>query len=200
MWFISKIYPYAISEKLRVGRDIIYTMWIRTTIGQIGEHSRVAYPCSLQGGGQKHIVIGDDTCIGSHGILGCWERYGSQKFTPSIIIGSHCSIGEYNHISAINKITIGDGLLTGRFVYIGDNSHGGLSREESQVHPIERQLTSKGEVTVGNNVWMGDKTTILAGVHIGNNVIVAANSVVTKDIPDNCIVAGVPAKVIKHKQ
>ena len=57
---------------------------------------------------------------------------------------------------------------------------------------------SKGEVEIGNNVWIGDKATILAGVVIGDNVIVAANSVVTKSVPSNTIVAGSPAKIIKQ--
>jgi acetyltransferase-like isoleucine patch superfamily enzyme len=58
-------------------------------------------------------------------------------------------------------------------------------------------LKSKGEVIIGNNVWLGDKVAVLGGVHIGNNVIVAANAVVTKDLPDNCMAAGVPAQIIK---
>ena len=197
MWMVSKIYPYQFSQRLHSVRDVLYTMWIKNFISQMGGHSRIAYPCSLQGGGLKRIVIGDYTCIQSHSILGCWEKYGDQQFSPSIIIGNHCSIGEYNHITACNKITIGDGLLTGRYVYIGDNAHGGLSWKEAEIPPAQRHLTSKGEVRIGQNVWIGDKVTILAGVHIGDNVIVAANAVVTKDIPSNCIVAGVPAKIMK---
>ncbi len=198
MWLVSKIYPYRLSRGIHSVRDILYTMWIRNFIGQMGEHSRVCCPCSLQGGGQKRISIGDHTCIQSHSIFGCWEKYGSQQFSPSINIGNHCSIGEYNHITACNKISIGDGLLTGRYVYIGDNAHGGLSWEEAELPPIKRQLVSKGEVKIGNNVWIGDKATILAGVTIGDNAIVAANAVVTKDVPSNCIVAGIPAKIVKE--
>jgi maltose O-acetyltransferase len=52
-------------------------------------------------------------------------------------------------------------------------------------------------VTIGNDVWIGGNCTILPGVTIGNNVVVAAGAVVTKDVPDNCLVAGVPAKVIR---
>lgn len=52
-------------------------------------------------------------------------------------------------------------------------------------------------MTIGNDVWIGGNVTILPGVTIGNNVVVAAGAVVTKDIPDNCVVAGVPAKMIK---
>ena len=160
-------------------------------------NSTICKPCSLQGGGQKNVSIGNHTIIQSNSILGCWVKYGEQEFpNASITIGNECSIGEYNHITACNKITIGDGLLTGRYVIISDNSHGGLSTEDSIIKPVKRRLKSKGEVVIGNNVWLGDKVAVLAGVHIGNNVIVAANAVVTKDIPDNSIVAGVPGKII----
>lgn len=57
-------------------------------------------------------------------------------------------------------------------------------------------LGSSGEVSIGNNVFIGMHSTILKGVHIGNNVIIGANSLVNKDIPDNCVVAGNPCKVI----
>ena len=50
---------------------------------------------------------------------------------------------------------------------------------------------------IGDNVWVGDNVTILPNVHIGNGCVVGSNSVVTKDIPDNCIAVGIPAKVIK---
>ena len=167
-------------------------------MGSVGEHSRICYPCSLQGEGQKNITIGDNTTIASTSILGCWTKYGKQSFSnASITIGNHCNIGEYNHITACNKITIGNGLLTGRYVIISDNSHGGLSKEESTIMPLQRNLQSKGEVVIGENVWLGDKVTVLSGVHIGNNVIVAANAVVTKDLPENCVAAGVPARVVK---
>ena len=180
-------------------RNILYTLWIKNFLGSVGEHSRICYPCSLQGGGQKNVRIGDHTTIQGTSILGCWTKYGKQDFpNASITIGNHCSIGEYNHITACNKITIGDGLLTGRYVIISDNSHGGLSEEEAVIAPIHRKLSSKCEVVIGNNVWLGDKVAILSGVHIGNNVIIGTNSVVTKDIPDNCIAAGVPAKIVKQ--
>ena len=197
MWVTSKVYPYTLSERLREYQDFLYTMWIRNFIGNVGRCSTFAKPCSLQGGGQWRISIGDYTCIQSHSVLGCWERYGEQRFSPSLTIGNHCSIGEYNHITACNKITIGDGLLTGRFVYIGDNAHGELKKEYAHIPPQDRCLLSKGEVVIGNNVWIGDKVTILGGVHIGDNVIIAANAVVTKDVLSNSVVAGVPAKVIK---
>lgn len=190
---------YRVYYLLQNARNELYNLWIKNLLGSIGEHSKICYPCSLLGGGQKNITIGKYTVIGRTSILGCWIKYGNQLFpNASITIGNKCNIGEYNHITACNKITIGDGLLTGRYVTISDNSHGGLSEEESTIEPAKRALKSKGEVVIGNNVWLGDKVTVLAGVHIGNYVIVAANAVVTKDIPDKCVVAGVPAKIIRH--
>ena len=145
--------------------------------------------------------MGARTSIESHGILGCWETFGKdQHYEPEIIIGEDCNIGEYCHITAIHRITIGNNLLTGRFVYIGDHAHGGLSLEEATIPPIQRPLQSKGEIVIGDNVWIGDKVTILSGVNIGNNVIIAANAVVTKDIPSNSIAAGVPARVVKSEE
>jgi acetyltransferase-like isoleucine patch superfamily enzyme len=120
-----------------------------------------------------------------------------QKFTPSITIGDNCSIGEYCHITSINSITIGNGVLTGRWVTITDNSHGSSSLEEFYIQPSKRKLYSKGSVVIEDNVWIGDKVTILPGVHIGYGSIIGANAVVTKDVPANCVVGGNPAKIIK---
>ncbi len=180
-------------------RNTLYTLWIGNFVGHVGEHSIIRRPCCLQGEGQKNITIGNNTIINGNSVLGCWVKCGDQSFpNASISIGDNCCIGEYNHITAINKITIGDGLLTGRYVIISDNSHGVLSEEDALIEPVKRRLISKGEVVIGDNVWLGDKVAVLSGVKIGDNVIVAANAVVTKDIPDNCMAAGVPAKIIKR--
>lgn len=198
VWLWSKIYSYNLSIRLKGYRDIIYSLWICNFLGEMPLDSSIAYPCSLQGGGQKNIFVGHHTGIQSHSILGCWEKYGEQQFSPSITIGNHCSIGEYNHITACNKITIGDGLLTGRYVYIGDNAHGGLSWEEANIPPARRHLKSKGEIVIGRNVWIGDKVSIFGGVTIGDNVIIGAGSIVTHDIPANCMAAGAPAKIVNE--
>ena len=195
MGILSKLYPYQLLERIDIYRDQLYTMWMRPFLGHLGKTSIIGRSSRLWGGGGKHISIGDDTIIQRHAILGCWTRYHHQAFSPSITIGDHCNIGEYCHITAINQIVIGNGLLTGRFVLISDNSHGGLSQAEAAIPPAARELVSKGPVIIGDNVWIGDKVTILAGVHIGNNAIIAANAVVTEDVPANTLVAGVPASV-----
>ncbi len=153
------------------------------------------------------IDIGDGSSFSEGLVLTAWDRYTIiipdtgektvQKFSPSIQFGRNCNIGRNNHISAINKIKIGDNLLTGQDVTITDNSHGESSSNDINIPPSFRPLSSKGPIIIGNNVWIGSKATILSGVKVGNNVVVGANSVVTKSIPDNAVVAGIPAKIIK---
>ena len=63
--------------------------------------------------------------------------------------------------------------------------------------PLKRPIVSKGPVRIGDNVWIGDKATILPNVSIGNGAIIAANAVVTKDVPPYSVAAGNPAKIIK---
>lgn len=155
--------------------------------------------------GAKYISIGKHCCFGDLLYLTAWERYITEEndikkeqcFNPKLIIGNHCNFGAFNHITCINKIIIGDGVLTGKWVTITDNSHGTTSMECLQIRPANRKLISKGPVIIGKNVWVGDKATILPGVTIGDGAVVAANAVVTKDVPAYCVVAGNPAKIIK---
>ena len=116
---------------------------------------------------------------------------------PSMTIGKRCWFGAYNHITCSNNITIGDNLLTGKWVTITDNSHGDSSFSSMKEPPMDRAIFSKGSVIIGNNVWIGDKVTILPGVSIGDNSVIAANAVVTRDVPSFSFVAGNPANVIK---
>ena len=89
-------------------------------------------------------------------------------------------------------------MLTGKWVTISDNNHGGTDLEDLKINPQDRELISKGIVRIFDNVFLGDKSTVLSGVTIGEGAVIAANSVVTHDIPPYCVAAGVPAKIIKR--
>lgn len=195
----SHIYTLKLNQWLKLKRNKVYTQWISQFIGEVGCNMTIQRPLHLEGNGIDCIHIGSNTTIQANTVLGCRRSYGKDKgFEPEIRIGDNCSLGEYCHITAIRHISIGDGLLTGRFVFIGDNAHGGLSLEEAIIPPAKRHLKSKGDIVIGKNVWLGDKVTVLSGVTIGDNVIVAANAVVTHDLPSNCVAAGSPAKVVKE--
>ena len=142
----------------------------------------------------QNISIGNNSSIMSHCII---ETSAVNDNKPHLRIGDNVSLGEYSHITCADKITIGNGVLTGRFVLITDNSHGNNTKEETNTPPLARMIHSNGPVHIGDNVWIGDKVTILPNVTIGKGCIIAANAVVTKDIPEYSVVAGIPAKIIK---
>ena len=143
----------------------------------------------------QHIEIGKNVTFGTDLWLTAWNIGGR---IPTIRIGNSCSFGAYNHISASSNVTIGNGLLTGKWVTITDNSHGYTDYESLQQRPTQRQIVSKGSVIIEKNVWIGDKATILPGVMIGDGVVVGANTVVSKDIPNYSVVVGNPARIIKQ--
>ncbi len=121
-----------------------------------------------------------------------------MKQYGNMFVGDDCNFGEYTHITTINRVEIGNGVLTGRFVLITDNSHGKEDYSDFDLAPGKREVTSKGPTIIEDNVWLGDKVAVLSGVRVGKGAVIAANAVVTKDIPPYTIAAGVPARVIKE--
>lgn len=110
-------------------------------------------------------------------------------FGKNITIGKNVFFNTGCSFQDRGGIRIGDGSLIGMNVTIATLNHG-LSIET-------RNGTYPSPVVIGENVWIGSSATILPGVTIGDNAVVAAGAVVTKDVPKNTVVAGVPAKVIK---
>lgn len=161
-----------------------------------GNHSHIRLDSMVVG--WHYIGIGDYFSVGRDLQLGALDNYENIKYTPSIIIGDKVTLSNRIQISCIDRIEIGDGCLFGNDVYVSDNSHGEISADVLNIPPYERELTSKGPVIIGKNVWIGRCTTVLSGVTIGDNAIIGANSVVNTDIPANCVAVGCPAKVIKY--
>ena len=190
--YLSLIIPNKASYPWYLIKRAYITARRRNQFKQFGKGSLLAPGTKLYT--PKYVSVGDNSSIMSHCII---ETCTIDENKPNLEIGNNVSIGEYSHITCANKITIGDGVLTGRFVLITDNSHGNNTKEVAEIAPLAREINSNGPVCIGANVWIGDKVTILPNVTIGKGCIIAANAVVTKDIPEYSVAAGVPAKVIK---
>ncbi|WP_240733075.1 DapH/DapD/GlmU-related protein [Jeotgalibacillus sp. S-D1] len=109
-------------------------------------------------------------------------------FGKNITIGKNVFFNTGCSFQDRGGIVIGDGTMIGMNVTIATLNHG---------LPLEtRNTTFSSPVVIGKNGWIGSNATILPGVTIGNNAVVAAGAVVTKDVPDNTVVAGVPAKFV----
>lgn len=176
-------------------RNIIYSCWTASRFGWHKDFS-FGHPVSAIRG-EEYMKIGCKTHFGKMAVVTAWNEYEGERFEPSVTIGERCSFGDFLHLTCINRITIGNDVLTGRWVTITDNGHGRTDIDTLKIPPIRRKLYTKGPVTIGDKVWIGDKATILPGVTIGPGTVVAANSVVTKDVPAYTVVAGNPARIIK---
>lgn len=190
----SFIFPYKINKACSQFWDVVYSGYMSRQFKSFGGLCK--RKIELIGG--KYISVGTNCIIGKGVSLQAWNEYLGHKFTPSIIIGDNSIIRNDCHITAIDQIVIGSNVLIAPSVLITDNAHGNSEMLKEEVHPNDRPLFSKGPVIIKDYVWIGEKASIMPGVTIGKGAIVGANSVVTKDVPDYCVVAGIPAKIIKR--
>ncbi len=130
--------------------------------------------------------------------------FGSVGENPSVLPVFNCDNGKNIHVGenflANYNVTILDiaPVHIGDYVMIGPNTLITTVNHPLSPRGRRKHLGIAKPVTIGNDVWIGGNVTILPGVTIGNNVVIAAGAVVTKDIPDNCVAGGVPARVIKE--
>ena len=144
--------------------------------------------------GERWISIGDDTMIGGQVTLSAGMMPGQQMMTdPVVIIGDRCLIGRGSAIVGHYRIDIGDDVFTGMNVYITDQNHG----YEDIAAPIGIQDPEDDPVVIGSGSWIGSGAVVLPGARLGENCVVAANSVVRGEFPSYSVVAGVPAKVVR---
>lgn len=113
-------------------------------------------------------------------------------FGMNIYVGDNFLTNYNVTILDVARVYVGNDVMIGPNTLITTVGHPLSPKGRKQRHGICQP------VTIGNNVWIGGNCTVLPGVKIGNNSIIAAGAVVTKDVPDNCVVGGVPAKVIKE--
>jgi len=144
---------------------------------------------------EQYITIGNDTLIGPDISLSAGMVPGQECITyPVVSIGDRCLIGRGSGIVGHFNIEIGNDVWTGHNVYITDQNHG----YEDVTKTIAQQSQPERAVKIGDGSWLGYGSVVLPGVTIGKHVVIGANSVVTRDIPDYSVAVGVPARVIKR--
>lgn len=174
-------------------KSLILESWLKAPGIYVGAGCRIL--------GGRYIRFGR----GIRAQRGLWLEavtdYRSQSFRPEIILGDGVCFSDSVHISAIERIVIGNHVLMGSGIYISDHNHGiykGSEQSDPRVAPADRALGGGGPVAIGCNVWIGDHVVILGPAVIGEGAIIGANSVVRGNVEPNCIVAGAPARVIKR--
>lgn len=144
--------------------------------------------------GRKNIIFG------SNFVTGYWNRIDAYGPNGLIVFGKNVQINDFNHIAAIDKISIGDDVLIASRVFISDHNHGLYSNGDEcslpSEPPINRVLYAKS-ISIEDRVWIGEGVVILPGVTIGCGSVIGAGSVVNSSIPPNSIAVGVPARVVR---
>ncbi len=137
---------------------------------------------------------------GARVVLGRWSWLGHgtkvRAHEGEVLIGAKTVLGQECTISAYQHVSIGRECIVADRVMLIDFDHGVVEVER----PIRLQGIYKRDVNVGHNVWIGYGACVLRGVTVGDNSVIGTNSVVTKDLPENAVAAGVPARTLRMRQ
>lgn len=150
--------------------------------------------CEINGLSQQGLVFGDKVTIGSYAIIRPTNLYGGEAGV-GLKMGNNSSIGPYSYIGCSGYIEIGDNVMISPRVSIYSENH----NFEDTERPMIEQGVTRSFVKIEDDCWIAANSVILAGVTIGRGSIVAAGSVVTKDVEPFSIVAGNPARLIKSR-
>lgn len=191
--FVLLLLLYWLFTKTKSG--IVSMNWIRgkwfliTTGGKISNNLNIGKNVRFKN--KKLITVGNHASIGNGA-----EFFPLEQGHPSrIVIGDGVVIGDYNRFASMNSIVIEDNVLFAAYVHITDHSH---EYRNPAIPVVKQGVFTKDGVHICKGSWIGLRVSILSGVTIGENSVVAAGSIVTKDVPSFSVVAGVPAKVIKR--
>jgi acetyltransferase-like isoleucine patch superfamily enzyme len=198
-------------RRLELGRG--YLLFLRgAKVGKrfgLGSNVHFLYP--------KCFFAGDDVSISENSYLHCLSAKGVKIGNRSSIdrnLWLHCGgthqdrshgffeIGENSFIGCNAVMGAGGGIIIGNNVLIGQcvNIHAEEHNYQDPARLIREQGISYKSVIIGDDVWIGSKATILSGVTIGDGAVIGAGSVVTKTVPPNAVVVGVPANIVKRRR
>ncbi len=183
--------PYWVKKAYLRFRHWYAEHFIRPVCDYLGDHHTIMSPWYVKISGPNIRIGKCVTLIGERAApvsIGVWGR---ELDTGSITLGDYVLVSPGTRISASDEITIGDSVMIANGAYITDSDWHGIydrTARDERVRPVH----------IGNNAWIGDHATVLKGVTVGENSVVAARAVVTRDVPPNVVVAGNPAQVVKE--
>jgi acetyltransferase-like isoleucine patch superfamily enzyme len=176
---------------LKYGRLLLRLGWWKLRLGRRLKLDGIAFVgpgCKLQVGRGAVLELGRWCWVGHGCKIRCHE--GVVSIGSKSVMGQECTISAFQHVSVGSECVIADRVM------LIDFDHGMVEVER----PIRLQGIYKRDVRVGGNVWIGYGACILRGATVGDNAVIGTNAVVTKDIPANAVVGGVPARLIRMRR
>ena len=189
---ILKVLAALVSLPFRFSLPLAY-YWGRVWNGGRAAAQLRALAPSVQFDGSVAVLGTRNVRIGSKARIGDLAEF-TTNGDGFISIGREVRLNRGATLCAYAEVSIGDFSMVGEFVSIRDANHG-IARGEL----VRSQPHDAKPIRIGSDVWVGRGACILPGVTIGDGAIIGANSVVTRDVPANCIAAGIPAKVIRER-
>lgn len=155
-----------------------------------GDNNKISIPFKVVNSQIGSIILGNNVELSSGTIL-MLVNQGAK-----LSLGNHIHIAHNVQICCAFNIYIKSNVIIGPYVYIADHNH---KYEDPNIPVLDQEINRNDrlEVVIDEGTWIGTKVTIAGNVKIGKHCVIGANSVVTKDIPDYCVAAGVPAKILK---
>jgi acetyltransferase-like isoleucine patch superfamily enzyme len=161
--------------------------------GRLGRGSLVRPPYTITA--HDRIFIGDRTFIGPNALLSVVKEHRGERYAPTLRIGDDTSIGQNFVVSCVADVWVGSKVLISSNVFIGDSMH---RYDDPWRAVIEQPLLRRGPAHIGDGAFIGIGAIIMPGVSVGRHAVVGAGAVVTDDVPDFCVAAGNPARIIKR--
>jgi acetyltransferase-like isoleucine patch superfamily enzyme len=183
--------PYWVKQIYLKLRHWYAEYFLRPECSSLGPYHTIMKPWYVDISGNNIDIGRCFTAIGEPGQrvqVGVWGRQAGQG---RVRIGDCVLMSPGSRISASDEIVLGDGVMMANGSYITDS-------DWHTVYDRTARAEDATPVHIGDNVWLGDHATVLKGVTIGANSVVAARAVVTRDVPANVVVAGNPAQVVKE--
>ena len=168
----------------RLSRPRWYVRWLAPLYQHRGRHSIIYSSVRMDTPPFRKFSLGEDSVIESFACI--------NNAVGDIVIGNHSRVGI--HSTVIGPVSIGSHVQLAQGVVVTGLNH----IFSNPLIPIDMQGVETKMVEISDDVWIGANATILPGVKIGQHCVVAAGAVVCSDVPSHCVVAGVPAKVIKQ--
>lgn len=173
-----------------IGNSVVLTSKNRM---QFSKGVSIGRCCTVDAIGNDGIVFGTATSIGAFSLVKVSGSF--VALGKGIVFGDNVGIGEFAHIGGAGGVEIGDDTIIGSYFSVHPENH--IFDDTSM--PIRLQGVTHQGISVGKGCWIGAKVTLLDGTKVGNGCVVAAGAVVKGEFPDNCIIGGVPAKILKKR-
>lgn len=194
--FLGCLVPSALlfnDEKMRPAITKIRGLFLKNQFHSCGRNLHIGKDVKF--GNPGKISFGNNCDVADYVVFAPLVSNCGQEYPSTITVGNNVHFGTQNRIAAKDSVVIEDNVLFAAFVHVTDHSH--------EYHDVSRPISlqgvmGKGKIVIKEGSWLAFGCHILSGVTVGEHSVVAANSVVTKDVPAYSVVAGNPARVVSR--